>query len=662
MAGKSIKPVLYYVGESLEKGGKKLPVPVTNQWVVYLFNSLDIFKGKNVLRGGFAKTNSKGVMYHCDSDLKFDGKKFFATQAVSPWMMQRHYRYRYLPIQFALNQEFCLFIWPHKTATFKETTVEFLNKYDLAKRDFMKSSMRSIFLPCPEAIYIERIKKYGATIKKKNEAYEKCMSKAMTCAGLLDQAYNLVVGRGKYVQISLALEAGKKKFYLTRDRIMASDNIEATAINAAAVNELKQELTKYTKSETRRYRRRTYMDVQILSAIFLSDVHQYQYSHTNWKTFGSKDKSKPSKDVVGDYDQAYSALIKTGSATARKLYEAHYGAIVKKASAGKSQAYLAIEEMNTKAAWVKNTLDIMNIVANARTYKMASDLRKLNTDFKGACRFLEARGVITDFDKLERELDRSLVRGTPVNVDGFFEKTPTPVPENIKASIKAGVSALAMLSALHKESKNNRDTIDKVTSVYGFATDIMDIPGINSRIPKGAVISKAAGTAGAVADWGISIYDMYSAADTGDGKKFGYAVVNYAGKGFVAGGTILLLTPFAPLGAVLVGFGAAVQVIGSICEGIMDFKTIEEKKFLLMVEKKLAENDPSRGKWVSNHYKYLIKPRKVKGNPIVDEMKKQNPGNDKLIDDVIGDKTWEEYIHKFFISSYWGIQYEKLQS
>ena|GEM_PF-7060664 len=661
MAGKAIKPVLYYVGESIGRRGNNIPVPVADQWVVYLFNRISVFSGKAELRGGLARTNHKGIMYSCISDLKFDGKKFYASRVVSPWIMKKYYSYKYLPVSFAVNQEVCLFIWPYKYVTTRTTTAKYLNSFDLAKRGYVKSSTKAIFLPCPEGIYVERIKKYGQTLKKKNTAYEKRMSKAVTCAGLLDQAYNLVVGRGRHIQISLALQAGKEGHYKTRGLIMSSDNIEGTAINVAAVNKLKNTLAKYVKGETRRYKRRTFMDVQVLSAIFLSGVHSYQYSHTNWTKERGTAAGTPPKQVIAAYDLAYEVLVKTGSRTAGKLYIAHFGKVVKKAAAGKSQAKQVLKEMDKKAAWIKNSMSIMSIVANARTYRVAGNLRKLSADFKGACRFLEARGVITDFGKLEAELNRSLVTGTPVNVDGYFEKTPTPVPSNIKASVKAGISAISMLSAFQKESRNNRDTIEKAGSVYGFATDVMDIPAIQSRIPKGAVISKGAGTVGAVADWGVSIYDMYNAAGTGDGKKFGYSVVSYAGKGFVAGGTILLLTPFAPLGALLIGFGAAVSLIGSICKGIIEFKTVEEKKFLLMIDKKLAEHDPSKGKWVSNSYKYLIKSSKVKGHYVVKEMKKQNPGNDKLIDDVIGNKTWEEYIHKFFSTTYWGFQYEKLQ-
>lgn len=665
MAGKAIKPVLYYVGESITRRGQTIPVPVAEQWVVYLYNRKDIFSGKSELRGGLARTDKKGVMYSCLSDLKFDGKKFYASRVVSPWIMKRHYQHRYLPVLLPVNKEVCLFIWPFKYVTTRETTIKYLSALDLAKRGQVKSSTRDIYLPCPEGIYIERIKKYTKTLEKKNTAYEKRIAKSVTCGGLLDQAYNLVVGRGRDVQLSLALKAGKKGLYKLRSMIYGSPNVEATAINVAVVNEMKNKLAAYVKGETRRYKRRIFMDVQILYAIFLSGVHQYQYSHTDWTKEGGKTAKEPPKAVIEAYDSSYDALIKTGTVTAAKLYRAHFGKVVKKASGGKSQAKQAIKELDKKAAWVKNSLSVMKIVADARTYKMASDLRKLNTDFKGACRFLEARGIITDFDKLELELDRSLARGTPVNVDGYFEKTPTPIPSNIKASIKSGVSAISMLNALQKQSKNNRDTVEKVTSVYGFATDVMDIPVIQSRIPKGAIISKGAGTVGAVADWGISIYDMYNAADTGNGKKFGYAVVSYAGKGFVAGGTVLLLTPFAPLGALLIGFGAAVSLIGSICKGIIDFKSIEEKKFIMMIETKLSEHDPSRSKWISEHYKLVLKKSKVKNHAVVKEIKRQNPGRGKLIDDVIGEKTWGEYISKFFSpgffsSPHWGIQDEML--
>ncbi|RKX28590.1 MAG: hypothetical protein DRP47_04020, partial [Candidatus Zixiibacteriota bacterium] len=197
--------------------------------------------------------------------------------------------------------------------------------------------------------------------------------------------------------------------------------------------------------------------------------------------------------------------------------------------------------------------------------------------------------------------------------------------------------------------------------VYGFGTSILDIPAIQNKIPTGAIISKAAGVAGAAADWGISIYDMYTAADTGDGKKFAYSVVSYGGKGLVMGGAVLLLTPLAPLGAVLVAVGTAVNVVGSLVEAIIDYKDVDEKMFIELMTTKLKENDPTSGKEIADLYEHLSKRTKVKNTKAIAMAKEQFPQYIVELDDVVDDLTFEEYIHKFFLNMYWGVQYEVIK-
>jgi len=597
-------------------------------------------------------------MYNCDSDLQFTKNKFMVSQLRHPWMMKKHYRYRYQPISLSSDQEVVLFVWPFKYVTTKSVTVNYLNKHDLAFRGYINKKNKAIFLGCPIDIYIERLKHYTKILTKATKAYHNCIGKAMACACLLDQAHNVVKGRGRHIQISLALEAGRKRYFTTRNKILKSDNIESTIINVACVEETRKVLGNFVKGETRRYKRRIWMPVAILDAIFRSQVHNYQYKITDWKKRNSSSAFIPNDEIIKIYDDAIIAFFQTGSSKARALYREQFRKLIETSARGKAKS--AIKKAEEKAKWIGNIQNMLKIVAEARNYKLASKLGSLAADFNGACYFLEARGIITDYGKLQQELDRSLIRGTPVNVDGFFEKQPNPVPDNIKGGIKAGVSAISLLKALEKQSKNNRDTIDKATAIYGVTTDIMDIPAINSRIPKGAIVSKAAGAVGAAADWGISIYDMYAAADSGDGKKFAYSVVAYAGKGLILGGSVLALTPLAPLGAVLIAVGIAVSLIGAICEGIIDYKTLEEKRFLAAMKTEFKKNDPSKGKWLSGYYDSLIEINKVKKHPLIVELKKQNPGDDAMIDEVVGDKNFEEYVHDFFISASSGYQAKKL--
>ncbi len=662
MAGQAIKPKLFYAGESFVRKGKRLPVPITNQWVVYAYTKND-FVNMGKIFGGVARTDNKGIMYTCDSDLQFKNKKFMVSQLMHPWIMKKHYKYRYQPVTFSSDQEICLFVWPFKYVTAKSVNVDYLNKHNLAFRGFINKDNKAIFLCCPIDIYIERLKHYTKILTKTTKAYHNCIGKAMACACLLDQAHNVVKGRGRHIQISLSLRAHKKERRVkgrisTGDKIFYSDNIESTIINVACVEETRRVLTNFIEGETRRYKKRIQMPVAILDAIFRSQIHNYQYKITDWEKRNSSSTFIPTDEIIKIYDDALISFFQTGTYTSRSLYKEQFKKLVEDSAKGKAKS--AIKKAEEKAKWIGNIQNMLKIVAEARNYQLASKLRSLSTDFKGVCYFLEAKGIITDYGELQQELDRSLIHGTPVNVDGFFEKQTNPVPDNIKGGIKAGVSAISLLAALQKESKNNRDTIDKATAIYGVTTDIMDIPVINNRIPKGAVVSKAAGVAGAAADWGISIYDMYAAADTGDGKKYAYSVVAYAGKGLVLGGSVLMLTPFAPLGAILVGVGIAVSLIGALCEGIFDYKSIEEKRYLAAMKTEFKKNDPSKNKWVSDYYDFFIELKKVKEHPLMIELKKQNPGDDAMINEIVGDKNFEAYVHNFFTSAYSGYQAKKL--
>jgi hypothetical protein len=668
MAIHVVKPVLYYRGEFIEVKGKMVPLPVTNQWIVYVYFESRLFSDKKTARCALAKTDNKGIMYKCGSDITMIDGKFMASEAIPPWIMKRHYSEYYQPVSFAVNQEIVLFIWPHKYVTIYTVTLDYLNKYNLALRGFIKPKSKTLYLNCPIDIYAERLKHYTKTLNKKIDPYQKRIKNSVICGAILDQAYNLVVGRGKSVQTSLALEAGKKGYFDTRNLIMGTSNIEGTVINVEVIEKTKKQLTNYVKGETKKFKSRVSKDVAILNAIYNSPVHNWQYTITDWTKYKGRKKTEPPEDIIKVYDDAYLAIKNANEKVFKRLYTGHFKELISESAEGKFKK--AIKELDKKAAWVKNTNDIFKITAGFGTYKMASDLQKLNTDFIGACKYLEARGILKNIDDLEdklddlrNKLDKSLIYNTPVDAASYYDDTSflsSGAAAEVRGAISSGLSAITLMAAMQKESKNNRDTIDKANAVYGFATSVMDIPGINKRIPKGAALSKAAGAAGATVDWGVSIYDMYSAADTGDGKQFGYAVVAYAGKGFIAGGSILLLTPFAPLGAILVGVGTAITILGSICEGIIDFKTVEEKKFIEMMSNQLKKHDPAKTKWVSDYYKYSILPVKVKNAPTIAELKKQNPYDKKLVDEVVEDLSFEEYIHKFFLLTYWGFQYEKL--
>lgn len=671
-----ITPRLFYHTEAITVKGKKVPVPISRQYVVWILYQYDIKAKREVpKRIGLAKTDDTGVMYSCASNINFDGKKFFASTVTDPLFLKKYYAHKYLPVTFMERQRVAMFIWPYPSILSKEVYLKDLQSKGLIIEGRVLQASRKIELRCPIDIYIERIQHYTGIIKRATKPYQEHLNGALACGALVDQAYNLVQARGMHRQQFTALKAHQNKMHITAGAIFHGNNIESEILSFEIFNEMRKNLQNYIKLETRKYNYRAGRAIRIMVSIFRSDVHNWQYSHTNWREREKSAAFEKHEKVTEIYTEAHVAMLKTGAKVVRKLVEDKYAPIIKKAARGKGPAARALEETAKTAAWFRDMTDgVLKIVAGARIYRMSKELTSLRSDLLGACRYLEARGVLQKVDDLEETLDglidnvsrarrqkgRILIDATP-----YYDAT-APLSKgaaaNIKGMISSGISGIALLAALNKESKNIRDDIDKATAVYGFATSITDIPAIGNRIPKGAVISKATGVVGAAADWGISIYDMYHAADQGDGRKFAYSVVSYAGKGFIAGGTVLAMTPLAPLGAVLIAIGVIINIVGSIVEAILEFKSADEKKYDQIMEKILKDNDPSRDKWIADYYTDLLLKKKVKSCAAVKKLRADNPNNTKQIDSAYKEYNFEEFKHKFFLLEHWGFQEELLDT
>jgi hypothetical protein len=664
-----IKPILYYYDESCHLAEK---IPVANRWVVYFLFPSDRVKRMSL---HLAKTNDKGVMYSCHSDIKYNERtrEFTLTKAASPPFMKKHYSDKYHPVKFNLRQKIGIFLWPYRKVSISESTVsiEYLKKKRLVVGGHVRLASKIIFMRASLEIYLDRLRHYTKILKKKNDAYESRIKKSMTCAAILDQSYNLIIGRGKGIQASLGKSAASKGLFLTQDRILGATNIEGKIIGVEVVDEMRKKLNGYVKGETGRYKDRISMVVCILSAILQSREHNWQFLNTDWTKYASSEKDEPPESIIDNYNEAYIALMKADTEMCRQLYKDQFEEFIKKSAKGAESAKKALDEINKKVSWIGKITDgILKINAAARTYQMAKKLTKIREDLLGVCYYLQVRGVLKNIEDLDENLEDIMKnirqsRKYRISVDStpYFNET-APLSEgvagNVKGAISSGISLIALLAAYQKESKNFRDEVDKATAVYGFSTSVMDIPGIQKYIPKGATVSKVAGVAGSVVDWGISIYDMNAAAETGKGEKFAYSVVSYAGKGLIAGGAVLSVTPLAPLGVVLIAVGVAIDLIGSLVQGVSSFQTIKEEQFNYLMSNKLKENDPTNRKWLSTHYEEVLLVKKVKNTNTFKYQKIGNPEDAKLYDDAYKDLNFKKFIHYFFRYDSWVVQYEKL--
>ena len=475
-----------------------------------------------------------------------------------------------------------------------------------------------VSIPCSVDVYLNRIQRLTESINERVDAYQKYYVNAMTCGAVLDEAHTLIVAKNREIEKNSWLDAGGG---LETYKKQALPLPETKIISEEVFSELQADLVR--KVEYRRDRTNLENEVNELRGILESQSYNQQYRRADWE------KSAYSElDAEAVNAEAIEAIARWSPEEAQGLVkQIGLKEMLEVSAQGKRSALQAAEKVEKTAVWLWKAKG--KIVKLATIKNKLEFTAKLNwhvhykRDLIGAARFLEVSDVMQDVDNLEEEIALAARRGRLLGTETKrFQETKigSELDKYIKPSFKhmgedaiaradeivagfgVGLAGIEFAAALADEKPGIQDDLKDITSGIKLGADLSSLKMVQRRAPGFAKLAKSVGkrasVAGSVVDWAGSVQDLYKAADGGASDDFAYSVASYAGKGLVAGGSILLLTPFAPLGGVLVAAGSAIDIVSGVVksgDGLINYQSAEEKTYLKLV-KKLREHSPDKGK------------------------------------------------------------------
>ncbi|MGC8810095.1 MAG: hypothetical protein ACP5Q3_07580, partial [bacterium] len=498
-------------------------------------------------------------------------------------------------------------------------------------------------LPGDYPIYLARMRALIKELNKRLQAARQRIGFLMACSSLVDQAGNLITARGQNAWNHYFLKLPKEK-----KGLVAYVYFETRLLQWELIQPLKDVISRHIKKASEVANRRINEVAAELARLLNNPRHNQAYNQY------FKGREIP-KEVRESYMHAYSLLSR--SREGEGIYNQHIKGFLHQCNTKEEQKIKkAIESIKETASWVKDFKDeILDIVTAYGTLKLSNELTALRTDLIAASRFLESKGIAHHIDKLEEELNKAIVSPTKrrVNASEYFK-----LPEESRGwkAFNAGVNALIIANVLMKDHETIKDEIESAKDIIGVMEDLSDIERIKDRIPGASVVKKVAGPITEAMDWGLSIHELYKAADTGKGTEFSLSAVSYCGKGLVLGGSLLSFTPFAPIGLVLVGVGGAIDLLSDVAGFVVSYKSADLKKFEDAFEKikKMDKNDE-----IHIHFRVLIR-QKVSETEYYKRLIKE-PELKKAID-----KKWistfgsdplrlEDIVEKYFNNHYWGL-------
>jgi len=596
MADSINKPRFFYRGEQITVDGEADRIPVAEKWVVALI------KGGGVHVG---LTDERGILYPIPSTLNFNksDKTFRIQQA--PVTADRDLP----PVTFSSITQIVFFLWPHTKAD-NTVKAKYISKHELNTDSILISRGLDILLPCPLDIYLERIQKLTERINEEVKHHQNYVNRCMTCAAILDQAHTLLVARGRGLWYSNVSNAGSGSEQYMNEAVQLP---EVEIITSEVIEHIREDLERQLNFQSRRLRRVTKRDRKKVAAILSSDAYNQAFRDADWQRsdYTKREAEKINKRAVKTMADAHPEHADAF------LDDVGFKRLLSKSAENAGSAESVAKEIKEKANWLWSMTDgILQLAQIKRECELTIGLNIKTTryDLVGAARFLETRGIAQNVDDLEGEILDAMEGNRLLGADSFSEDIQqkadnyinTSVPglsqdavKNLTGGIDSGLKMLELASALSEEKEGIRDDINNMKDGIGVATDIAQLPAVENRIPGlsklGKGVSKYTGPAGAVTDWAFSIQDLSQASDR---TEFAYSVTTYSGKGLVAAGSILALTPLAPLGGVLVGIGTALDIMSGATEtvhkDIINFKSVKEKRYLRLMEKKLKNHSPDQ--------------------------------------------------------------------
>jgi hypothetical protein len=353
---------------------------------------------------------------------------------------------------------------------------------------------------------------------------------------------------------------------------------------------------------------------------------------------------------------------------------------------GKSSALEAAEKVEKTAVWLWKAKG--KIVELATIKNKLEFTAKLNwhvhykRDLVGAARFLEVSDVMQDVDNLEVEMALAAKRGRLLGIETERFKD-TKIGDELKKYIKpsfkhmgadalaradelvagfgVGLAGIEFAAALAEEKEGIQDDLKDITSGVKLGADLLSLKMVQRRAPGFAdfaeVVGKRASAAGSVVDWVASAQDLWKAADGGATDDFAYSLISYSGKGLIAGGSILLLTPFAPLGGVLMAVGSGIDIVSGVVKGghgLIDYQSVEEKTYLKLVSK-LKDYSPDKGEANNLYdleYSVLVNQLVPETDTFKRMLDRANYRQERALKSQFGDTTIKDFISQLLSPGY----------
>ncbi|MBN1766858.1 MAG: hypothetical protein JW860_16510 [Sedimentisphaerales bacterium] len=597
---RNIVPYICYQGESSAAKGF---YPAKERYVIWI----RIYKLLGKLRNDcyLAYTDKDGKLHPLGDDYlnptinkvtinKTAGGPAYTVHNFKPWsLVKKDNSVTYnIPVKVGAGEEIAMFFAPRELlyfalsggSSYNQIHVSTVQKRGILRTwqvlrgkdavpNFKKTDKYWAALPCDYDLYLARMRWVIKEMNKRLKASRNRLGKLMAMSAVVDQAANLIAARGRSAYMSWYLKLATKKQYST----ISLHTIETLLLKKHVIKPMQRHLRNLFKNSSAYAQRRLNTMANELVRILESPVHHQTFERRFKSDFKSKKNIR--RDVRESYMHAYSLLSRTKKGPA--LYKAHFGPLLNKCTAkNKNQIAKGIDAAASKAGWVRSLRGEMFAVVEAYgTLTLSNQLTNMRTELMKAARFLEDRGLAKTgdaIDTLEQKLNQSILYNQRVDASDYFQLPKSDIGWKAFNGI---VSGLKLASVMTKKHQDLADKIDSANTVVGVGIEISQINAIKNQVPASAVIGKAGGVITAATDWGLSIHKMNKSADKGEGTEFALSVTSYCGKGLVLGGTVLMLTPFAPLGLALVAVGGAVDIIGGAVGFVVNYKSADLQKF-----------------------------------------------------------------------------------
>lgn len=438
--------------------------------------------------------------------------------------------------------------------------------------------------------YFQRLVKLTKVLDHRIAVRARRLGAIGACATLIDQADSLIKQQNKerffYLKTLHLRVARIFNRSLTPEQFKFLAYAEKNLLQTELIEPLKEEIKRSAQHENRVFEQRFNPIAKRLEELLQSEEHAKFYDYYFYGPGSNTSLLSHRKNIdsfMWWYKTAYVLLLR--GERKGKIYNDQVAKFLNAfKNKNKSEIKKVIDQAKKGYGWVKDMKgSLLEIVQAKATHKMGKTLTIFRNDLVGAMRFLEKENIAFDVDKLEKALNTSVISGKNVQVQNFIK---TSAPSNIKSCLGICLSTYAFIinSKDLGQKKKLEDEIETGGKIIGAVKDVTEKAVEKGWFPGN--IDKLKNVGGIVTstfDWGLTIYKLDKAAMTGDPEKFTYAVVSYAGKAFMLGGTILSF--MFPPAALLLTAGKMIETIADIYKAACDYTPPEYIAFKQVLEK-----------------------------------------------------------------------------